>query len=71
MDIVLPKLNNKTILMDNARIHHSAIVKNCVTDSNNNILYNIAYNPDTNPIENCFSVSKNYVRKLNPQLKQN
>jgi len=63
---VLPKLNNETILMDNVKFHHSAIVKNPIIESGNNILYNVAYNPDTNPIENCFSVSKNYVRKSQP-----
>ena len=66
VDDVLPKLNNKTLLMDNARIHHSAIVKNSIIESGNSILYNIAYNPDTNPIENCFHVSKNYIRKIEP-----
>ena len=52
--------------MDNVRFHHSAIVKNSIIESGNNILYNVAYNPDTNPIENCFSVLKNYVRKTQP-----
>ena len=64
---VLPKINGETILMDNARIHHSKIVKDCIINSNNFILYNVAYNPDTNPIENCFSVCKNYVRKIEPR----
>jgi transposase len=66
MNNVCQKLKNKTILMDNARIHHSEIVKKCIIDSGNHILYNVAYNPDTNPIENCFSVLKNYVRKMEP-----
>lgn len=65
--------------MDNVRFHHSKIVKDCIINSGNEILYNIAYCKDlllfkknnklctdTNPIENCFSVSKNYVRKIGP-----
>jgi transposase len=43
--------------MDNVRFHHSKIVKG-VKETRNKILYNIAYNPDTNPIENCFSIIK-------------
>ncbi len=66
---VLPKINNETILMDNVRFHHSKIVKDCITNSGNEILYNISYHPDTNPVENCFFVMKNYVSKNDPSTK--
>lgn len=63
---LLPKMKNQTILMDNVRFHHSKIVKDAIINTGNNILYNVSYNPDSNPVENCFSVSKNYVKKSEP-----
>ena len=53
----LPK--NKVYLMDNARIHHNKELKSKV----NNILYNIPYSPETNPIEMLFSELKSKLRK--------
>jgi len=48
---VTNKVNNKILLMDNARIHHSKIVKNFINnDTNNKILFNLPYNPETNPL---------------------
>jgi hypothetical protein len=44
--------------MDNVRFYHSKIAKECVEETRNKILYNIAYNPDTKTIENCFSIIK-------------
>ena len=52
--------------MDNARIHHSKIVKDTVNESTNKILYNVPYNPETNPIEFVFSILKNEIRKKAP-----
>lgn len=63
---VLPKIKNGIILMDNVRFHHSKIVKECIEETTNKILYNIAYNPDTNPIENCFSIIKKVVGNKEP-----
>jgi transposase len=63
---ILPKIKNGVILMDNVRFHHSKIVKECVEETTNKILYNIAYNPDTNPIENCFSIIKKVVGNKEP-----
>ncbi len=63
---LLPKINNETILMDNVKFHHSKNVINCILESGNHILYNVPYNPDTNPIENCFSLIKKNVRKIEP-----
>ena len=63
---VLPYVNNSALLMDNARIHHSKIVKDCVNQTTNEIIYNVPYNPNTNPIEFVFSIIKNSVRKSEP-----
>lgn len=65
---ILPKIKNKTILMDNVSFHHKKEVIDTISNSGNNILYNVAYNPDTNPVENCFSVSKNFVKKREPSI---
>lgn len=50
------------LLMDNAAIHHSRIVKETITKSNNYPLYNVAYTPELNPIELLFSKVKQQVR---------
>ena len=49
--------------MDNVRFHHSKNVVDLVNSTSNSILYNVPYNPDTNPIEFVFSIIKNFVRK--------
>ena len=37
----------------------------------NKLLFNVAYNPETNPIEQCFSKAKNIIRKnKNDNIKQ-
>lgn len=53
------------LLMDNARIHHSKIVKNYIVSKNYNTLYNVPYSPEYNPIEQLFSKLKGYVKKYN------
>jgi len=65
---VTEKVKNKYLLMDNARIHHSIIIKEYMKSNNKNnneILYNIPYNPETNPIELIFSQVKGNYRKMN------
>ena len=59
---VLPKIKNSVILMDNVKFHHSKNVIDLVNSTNNHILYNVPYNPDTNPVELVFSIIKNFVR---------
>ena len=61
-DKVLPKINNSFLLMDNVKFHHSQIVKDLVANTTNKIIYNIPYNPETNPIEFVFSSIKKFVR---------
>jgi hypothetical protein len=68
----LEELNDKLddsksyyLLMDNAMIHRSNVVKNYVATTNNKILFNVAYNPKTNPIETMFGAIKNKLRYIN------
>lgn len=48
-------------LMDNARIHHAKVLKAFIEDKKSQIIYNVAYNPETNPIERVFSTLKSNV----------
>jgi len=55
--------NDYLLLMDNARIHHSKILKAYLDKHNLNIIYNVPYSPEYNPIENVFSKVKINLRK--------
>lgn len=57
------KTNRKLLLMDNARIHHANIIKNYMKYKSNKIIYNVPYNPQTNPIELVFGKIKSFVKK--------
>ena len=57
--------NNKIIIQDNARIHHSKIVKTYASHENIKLKYNPAYSPEFNPIELMFNKCKIEFRKLN------
>jgi len=65
----LVKLNNKLnipmyLLMDNARSHHSQLVKEYINNHTNHIIiYNVAYCPEYNPIEMVFSKFKSIILK--------
>jgi transposase len=63
MKKVVSKLTNKKyILMDNARIHHSKIVKEYMKTIEHEIIYNVPYSPENNPIELVFSKFKSIIR---------
>ena len=55
---------NKIILQDNARIHHSLIVKEFALNENIIMKYNPAYTPEFNPIEYMFNKAKIEFKKL-------
>ena len=63
---ILNKVSKSSLLMDNVPFHHSKNIKKLVSDSNNEIIYNVPYNPDSNPIEQAFNVTKNYVKSKSP-----
>jgi transposase len=64
----IKKLDNTKqykFILDNARIHHSKIVKEYITNEQRiKLIFNIPYTPETNPIENIFSVSKNNIKGM-------
>ncbi|ARF09407.1 HTH and integrase core domain protein [Indivirus ILV1] len=55
----------KYLLMDNARIHHSKIVKDYIDTTNSRIIYNVPYSPEYNPIEMIFSKVKRIIKTKN------
>lgn len=63
---LLTKINEpKYLLMDNARIHHSKIIKDYINTTNNQIIYNVPYSPEYNPIEVIFSKVKRIIKSKN------
>ena len=58
--------------MDNARIHHSKIVKEYMYKTKNEIIFNAPYSPEMNPIEHLFSKIKGIIRnkKTNTETKK-
>lgn len=74
---LLPKLTNERyLLLDNARIHHTKQLKELINGTNYKLIYNVPYMPEYNPIELVFSKMKKYVKsKTNNEklvkLKQN
>ncbi len=53
--------------MDNARIHHAKLFKEYTRDNNAAVIYNVAYNPETNPVENVFGTLKSNIVNHNTQ----
>ena len=57
------KENNKSYLMDNCQIHKSKELRKYYKDEKMNVLYNVPYHSETNPIENVFSCLKNQINR--------
>lgn len=56
-------INNMKIVLDNACIHHSKLVKEYVNNTTNEFIYNAPYTPEYNPIEILFGKLKSNIRK--------
>jgi transposase len=59
---ILNKVENKTIILDNASSHRNFEIKNLI-NKNNKVLYTVPYQHYTNAIENFFSVLKSKLHK--------
>ena len=55
--------NEKYYLLDNARVHTSNKFKSYLEESKMNMVYNAPYHSETNPIENIFSMFRNYLNR--------
>ena len=58
-------LGNCIFIMDNATIHRNLGVREVIDASNHRIQYLPPYSPFLNPIEECFSKWKGFVKSLN------
>ncbi len=54
------------LLMDNAAIHHHALVIETALHHNAVVLYNTPYSPQLNPVENYFKHLKAHIRRVAP-----
>jgi len=59
------KNNSYSLLLDNARIHHYRKLKDFLAEKKNkkiNLIYNVPYTPETNPIERVFNDIKRNLK---------
>jgi len=65
-EFIKDKYKNYLIIMDNAVIHKSKMIKERIEDNQNHLLYSVPYHPETNSIEEFFSQLKHYIKKESP-----
>lgn len=63
----LKQLNRSSkfaIFMDNLRVHHNHEIKEYCNANDIPLIYNVPYTPELNPIEEIFSLVKNWYKRL-------
>ena len=65
-EFIKDKYKNYLIIMDNAVIHKSKMIRERIEDNQNHLLYSVPYHPETNSIEEFFSQLKHYIKKESP-----
>jgi transposase len=65
-EFIHSKYKNYLVIMDNAVIHKSKIIRETIENDNNHLLYSVPYHPETNSIEEFFSQLKHYIKKESP-----
>ena len=65
-EFIKDKYKNHLVIMDNAVIHKSKIIKETIENCKNDLLYSVPYHPETNSIEEFFSQLKHYIKKESP-----
>ena len=65
-DNISKKYKNHLIIMDNAVIHKSKLIREKIEEDHNKLLYTVPYHPETNAIEEFFSQLKHYIKKQSP-----
>ena len=65
-EFIHTKYKNYLVIMDNAVIHKSKIIRETIENDNNYLLYSVPYHHKTNSIEEFFSQLKHYIKKESP-----
>ena len=65
-EFIHSKYKNYLVIMDNAVIHKSKLIRETIEYDNNHLLYSVPYHPETNSIEEFFSQLKHYIKKESP-----
>jgi transposase len=65
-EFIHSKYKNHLVIMDNAVIHKSKLIREKIEDDHNHLLHSVPYHPETNSIEEFFSQLKHYVKKESP-----
>ena len=65
-EFIKDRYKNHLVIMDNAVIHKSKIIRETIENSKNELLYTVPYHPETNSIEEFFSQLKHYIKKESP-----
>ena len=60
----------KVVIMDNASSHKNTETIELIMGAGAEVLFLPPYCPELNPIEHCWSVVKNFLRKLMPKSKE-
>lgn len=69
--LLVPKLSpGEIVILDNVRFHHTAQVRQLIEQAGAQILHLPAYSPDFNPIEECISKTKAFLRSVTPRTKR-
>lgn len=67
-EFIQGKYKNYLVIMDNAVIHKSKLIREKIEYDNNHLLYSVPYHPETNSIEEFFSQLKHYIKKESPNI---
>ena len=65
-EFIQSKYKNHLVIMYNAVIHKSKLIREKIEYDNNHLLYSVPYHPETNSIEKFFSQLKHYIKKESP-----
>jgi transposase len=65
-EFIKDNYKNYLIIMDNAVIHKSKMIREKIEHNHNYLLYSVPYHPETNSIEEFFSQLKHYIKKESP-----
>lgn len=60
---------HSVLILDNCRIHHVPGVAEMCAERGVRLIYLPPYSPDLNPIEECFSFFKHYIRRYGNQFR--